>query len=107
MGRPSRRGAAATGGEANPNLQPVPATPLQSVRKTLRENGDPNGGEPVAAGRLSFLQARRANEVLKAQERRLRLQQVKDELIDRARALRKGPLSGSGDEPSGSCVAAA
>ena len=106
MGRPSRRGAAATGGEANPNLQPVPATPLQSVRKTLRENGDPNGGEPVAAGRPSFLQARRANEVLK-EERRLRLQQLKGELIDRARALRKGPLSGSGDEPSGSCVAAA
>ena len=35
---------------------------------------------------MTFLQARTANEVLKAQERRLRLQQLKGELVDRARA---------------------
>jgi hypothetical protein len=33
------------------------------------------------------MQARTANEVLKAQERRLRLQQLKGELVDRAKAV--------------------
>jgi hypothetical protein len=72
--------------KTNPNLRPVPAAALASVRETLRESGDPHGGEPLAAGGPSFLQARTANEVLKAQERRLRLQRLKGELIDRARA---------------------
>ena len=36
---------------------------------------------------MTFMQARTANEVLKAQERRLRLQQMKGELVDRARAV--------------------
>jgi hypothetical protein len=35
---------------------------------------------------MTFLQARTANEVLKAQERKLRLQRLKGELVDRARA---------------------
>ena len=51
------------------------------VRETLRDQG----GEPIG-GSPSFLQARTANEVLKAQERKLRLQRLKGELIDRARA---------------------
>jgi hypothetical protein len=72
--------------KANPNLRPVPAAALQSVRETLRESGDPHCAEPIAAGGPTFLQARTANEVLKAQERRLRLQRLKGELIDRARA---------------------
>jgi hypothetical protein len=72
--------------KTNPNLRPVPAAALASVRETLRESGDPHGGEPLAAGGPSFLQARTANEVLKAQERKLRLQRLKGELIDRARA---------------------
>ena len=38
---------------------------------------------PVGSG-TTFLQAKTANEVLKAQERRLRLQKLKGELIDRA-----------------------
>jgi DNA primase len=67
--------------KANPNLRPVPAAALASVRETLRDQGEePTPGSP------SFLQARTANEVLKAQERRLRLQRLKGELIDRARA---------------------
>ena len=37
--------------------------------------------------RMTFMQARTANEVLKAQERRLRLQQMKGELVDRAKAV--------------------
>ena len=72
--------------KASPSLRPLPAPALESVRETLRETGDPHGAEPIAAGGPSFLQARTANEVLKAQERKLRLQRLKGELIDRARA---------------------
>jgi hypothetical protein len=41
---------------------------------------------PAAGGGTTFLQAKTANEVLKAQERRIRLQKLKGELVDRARA---------------------
>jgi hypothetical protein len=60
----------------------VPDAALGAVRDTLREHG-----EPVSAGGMTFMQARTANEVLKAQERRLRLQQMKGELVDRAKAV--------------------
>jgi hypothetical protein len=55
---------------------------LGAVRDTLRENG-----ESVSAGGMTFIQARTANEVLKAQERRIRLQRMKGELVDRAKAV--------------------
>ena len=63
-------------------VKPVPEAALGAVRETLREHG-----EPVAAGAMTFMQARTANEVLKAQERRVRLQQMKGELVDRAKAV--------------------
>jgi hypothetical protein len=63
-------------------LKPVPEAALGAVRETLREHGAPS-----AAGAMTFIQARTANEVLKAQERRLRLQQMKGELVDRAKAV--------------------
>jgi hypothetical protein len=63
-------------------LKPVPEAAVGAVRDTLREHG-----EPVSAGGMTFMQARTANEVLKAQERRLRLQQMKGELVDRAKAV--------------------
>jgi hypothetical protein len=63
-------------------MKPVPEAALGAVRDTLREHG-----EPIAAGAMTFMQARTANEVLKAQERRLRLQQMKGELVDRAQAV--------------------
>ena len=66
---------------AKAGLRPVPAAAVDSVRETLRDQG----GESVGSS-PSFLQARTANEVLKAQERKLRLQRLKGELIDRARA---------------------
>jgi hypothetical protein len=65
-----------------PVLKPVPEAAVGAVRDTLREHG-----EPIAAGAMTFMQARTANEVLKAQERRLRLQQMKGELVDRAKAV--------------------
>jgi hypothetical protein len=63
-------------------LKPVPEAALGAVRDTLREHG-----EPVSAGGMNFMQARTANEVLKAQERRVRLQRMKGELVDRAKAV--------------------
>jgi hypothetical protein len=63
-------------------MKPVPEAALGAVRDTLREHG-----EPIAAGAMTFMQARTANEVLKAQERRGRLQRMKGELVDRAKAV--------------------
>jgi hypothetical protein len=63
-------------------MKAVPDVALGAVRDTLREHG-----EPVTSGAMTFMQARTANEVLKAQERRLRLQQMKGELVDRAKAV--------------------
>ena len=68
---------------AKPKLKPVPEAAVASVGETLREEGL---AAPVAGGGTTFLQARTANEVLKAQERRIRLQKLKSELVDRARA---------------------
>jgi DNA transposition AAA+ family ATPase len=52
----------------------------------LREQGL---AAPVVGGSTTFLQAKTANEVLKAQERRLKLQKLKGELVslDRAKTL--------------------
>jgi hypothetical protein len=75
---------AGSGGPARARraTRPVPDVAVRAVRDTLREHG-----EPVSAGGMTFMQARTANEVLKAQERRLRLQQLKGELVDRAKAV--------------------
>lgn len=64
-------------------LKPVPDAALSAVGDTLRESGI---APSPAGGGTTFLQAKTANEVLKAQERRLRLQRMKGEVIDRARA---------------------
>jgi hypothetical protein len=63
-------------------MKPVPEAALGAVRDTLREHG-----ESIGAGAMTFMQARTANEVLKAQERRLRLQQMKGEVVDRAKTV--------------------
>ena len=48
----------------------------------------PELGLPAAnADAITYLQARTANEVLKAQERRMRLQKQRGELVDRNRAI--------------------
>ena len=67
---------------AAPKLRPVPTAALSAVGDTLRENGLPS----PSGGGATFLQAKTANEVLKSQERRLKLQKLKGELVDRARA---------------------
>jgi hypothetical protein len=78
MTDPSKQRAAAKG-----KLKPVPDAALSAVGDTLREQGLQ---APVTGGNTTFLQAETANEVLKAQERRLKLQKMKGELVDRARA---------------------
>ena len=65
------------------SMKPVPDTALSAVGDTLRENGL---ATPATGGGTTFLQAKTANEVLKAQERRLRLQKMKGEHVDRSRA---------------------
>jgi hypothetical protein len=69
-----------------PKLKPVPEAALSAVGDTLREQGL---SAPTGGATTTFLQARTANEVLKAQERRLKLQKMKGELValDRAKVL--------------------
>jgi hypothetical protein len=73
-------------------LRPVPEAAVGAVSETLREQGlsapAATGGMGASADAkgVTYLQARTANEVLKAQERRIRLQKLKGELVDRARA---------------------
>jgi len=67
---------------SSPKLKPVPNAAVTAVGDTLRESGLPS----PSGGGATFLQAKTANEVLKSQERRLKLQKLKGELVDRARA---------------------
>jgi hypothetical protein len=83
MTDPSKSRAAPAAQQASPNLKPVPEAAVVAVGETLREEGL---AAPVAGGSTTYLQAKTANEVLKAQERRIRLQKLKGELVDRARA---------------------
>lgn len=64
--------------------KPVPKAAIDAVNATLGDaGGDATTG---SSGEVSFLRARMANEVLKAQTARVRLEKMKGELIDRARA---------------------
>ncbi|NPD18868.1 hypothetical protein [Alterinioella nitratireducens] len=74
------RKAAAPKGQ---KLKPVPEAAVSAVGDTLKEQGM---AAPVAGGGTTFLQAKTAHEVLKAQERRIRLAKLKGELVDRDRA---------------------
>ena len=79
-----QRGVSAAPPAPAAKLKPVPDTALSAVGDTLRENGLV---PPITGGGTTFLQAKTANEVLKAQERKLKLAQLKGELIDRNRAV--------------------
>jgi hypothetical protein len=65
---------------ASESLKPVADAALGSVRETLKEQGLPTGSN------VTFVQARTAHEIAKAHLARLRLQRMKGELVDRARA---------------------
>ena len=64
-------------------MRPVPEAAVSGVNDTLKENGL---APTPSAGGTTFLQAKTAHEVLKAQERRIRLAKLKGELVDRDRA---------------------
>jgi hypothetical protein len=82
-GEHSRRVAGNTAAAtARAATKPVPKSALRAVDDTLRDAGT----TPESGGEVSFLRARMANEVLKAQTARVRLQKMKDELVDRASA---------------------
>ena len=66
-----------------PKGKAVPEAAIRAVGDTLRESGH----APLTGGSTTFVQARTANEVLKAQERRVKLQKLKGELVDRAQAV--------------------
>ena len=61
--------------------KPVTRTALDAVQKTLQDSGARKEGD------VTFLRARTANEVIKVQERGVRLAKIKGELVDRARAV--------------------
>jgi hypothetical protein len=84
MTDPAKQRGEAKNAPKAPKLKPVPDTALSAVGDTLRENGLV---PPVTGGGTTFLQAKTANEVLKAQERKLKLAKLKGELIDRNRAV--------------------
>jgi hypothetical protein len=64
----------------NDKLRPVREAAVGSVRETLKEQGLPAGGN------VTFVQARTAHEIAKAHLARLRLQRMKGELVERAKA---------------------
>lgn len=66
-------------------MKPVPAAAIAAVGETLRESGV---SVPEVGEGATFMKARTANEIMKAQERKLRLQKQKGELVDRMRAER-------------------
>ncbi len=69
-------------GTARAATKPVPKAALRAVDDTLRDAG----AAPDAGGEVSFLRACMANEVLKAQTAKVRLQKMEGELVDRASA---------------------
>ena len=83
---PAKQRPSSTRPPARPRMKPVPEAALSAVGETLREQGL---SAPAVGGSTTFLQAKTANEVLKAQERRLKLQKMKGELVslDRAKTL--------------------
>lgn len=66
--------------QREPKRKAVSSAAIDAVHDTLQEQG-------VSTGGATYMQARAANEVLKAQTNRLRLQQLKKELVDRSSAL--------------------
>lgn len=59
--------------------RPVPNEAVQAVRETV--------ADAPSTGGTTFLQARTANEVLKAQTSKVRLAKLKNEVVDRAQAI--------------------
>ncbi len=63
-------------------MKPVPTVAVNSVRETLRENGQAAG-----SGNMTFMQAKTADMVMRAQLRKIELEERKKSVINRARTL--------------------
>ena len=70
--------------QQRPKPRPVPQEAIQAVRETV---GEPPLASGLGSGGTTFLQARTANEVLKAQTHKVRLARLKGELVDRPQAI--------------------
>ncbi len=77
---PGRTRAKVKPSQTADRLRPVAEAAVGSVRETLKEQGLPAGGN------VTFVQARTAHEIAKAHLTRLKLQERRGELVDRARA---------------------
>src|ERR1700736_1310616 len=87
--RSTDHGRPKPGTKAKPSpehLKPVAEAAVGSVRETLKEQGLPASGPFDRGSGVTFVQARTAHEIAKAHLARLRLQRMKGELVDRARA---------------------
>lgn len=80
---PPLKQPAAVQAPPEPVLRPVPGAAEAVAVDTLRAHGLP----APRTGGTTFHDARTANEILKAQERRLRLDERKGRLVEKARAL--------------------
>jgi hypothetical protein len=63
------------------------AVPNEAIRSVRDAVGDGAPSASLSAGGTTFLQARTANEVLKAQTNKVRLAKLKNEVVDRAQAI--------------------
>ncbi len=84
---PTRRSATdAPSGKPTPQVSAVAREMPQAPAKAVRDT--PEAPTPVlSSGGTSLLQARTVNEVVKAQTNKVRLAQLKGELVDRAQAV--------------------
>jgi hypothetical protein len=88
-GADTARGTAAAA-KAAIGMKPVPRAAITAVNETLSEagaQGDAGEAGDAEGGQVSFLRARIANEVIKAQTAKVRLQKMKGDLVDRNRAV--------------------
>ncbi|MFN5828173.1 MAG: elements of external origin [Rhodobacterales bacterium] len=84
LGADTARGTAA---KAAIGMKPVPQAAISAVNDTLTEVGADAPTGDAEGGQVSFLRARMANEVIKAQTAKVRLQKMKGDLVDRNRAV--------------------
>lgn len=73
--------------KARIGTKPVPRAAIEAVNETLSEAGADAPTADAEGGQVSFLRARMANEVIKAQTAKVRLQKMKGDLVDRNRAV--------------------
>ncbi|MGY6704898.1 elements of external origin [Roseinatronobacter sp.] len=68
---------------ATPAERPVPQAAIDAVQDTLGETGE----APAPGGQVTFMRARLATEVLKAQLQKEQLKRVRGEVVDRNKAV--------------------